>query len=31
VFESDRRLSWKRLVEELGAACGAYLLNPPPA
>ena len=31
VFESDRRLSWKRLVEELGAACGAYLLNAPPA
>jgi len=29
VFESDRRLSWKRLVEELSAACVAYLLNPP--
>lgn len=31
VFESDRRVSWKRLVEELGSACGAYLLNDPPA
>jgi AcrR family transcriptional regulator len=31
VFESDRRLSWTRLVEELGAVCGAYLLNGPPA
>jgi AcrR family transcriptional regulator len=29
VFESDRRLSWKRLVEELSTACAAYLLNPP--
>ena len=30
VFESDRRISWKRLVDELGVACAAYLLNPPP-
>ncbi len=29
VFESDRRVSWKRLVDELGVACAAYLLNPP--
>ena len=29
VFESDRRLSWKRLVEEIGTACAAYLLTPP--
>jgi AcrR family transcriptional regulator len=29
VFESDRRVSWKRLVEELGAACAAYLLSQP--
>jgi AcrR family transcriptional regulator len=28
VFESDRRVSWKRLVDELGLACAAYLLNP---
>lgn len=27
VFESDRRLSWRRLVEELGDACAAYLLR----
>jgi len=27
VFESDRRLGWKRLVDELGAACAAYLLS----
>ena len=27
VFESDRRISWKRLVDELGTACAAYLLN----
>jgi AcrR family transcriptional regulator len=27
VFESDRRLSWKRLVDELGAACAAYLIH----
>ena len=26
VFESDRRISWKRLVDELGGACAAYLL-----
>lgn len=31
VFESDRRLSWKRLVDELGAACAAYLLSAAPA
>lgn len=31
VFESDRRLSWRRLVDEVGAACAAYLLNPPAA
>jgi AcrR family transcriptional regulator len=31
VFESDRRLSWKRLVDELGVACAAYLLNRPMA
>jgi AcrR family transcriptional regulator len=30
VFESDRRVSWKRLVAELGIACAAYLLNAPP-
>ncbi|MBV9415984.1 MAG: TetR/AcrR family transcriptional regulator [Solirubrobacterales bacterium] len=29
VFESDCRLSWRRLVQELSAACAAYLLNPP--
>ena len=27
VFESDRRLSWKRLVDELSAACAAYLIH----
>jgi AcrR family transcriptional regulator len=27
VFESDRRISWKRLVDELGVACAAYLLH----
>jgi AcrR family transcriptional regulator len=26
-FESDRRLSWKRLVDELSGACAAYLLH----
>ena len=31
VFESDRRLSWKRLVDEIGAACAAYLLSLPSA
>ena len=31
VFESDRRVSWKRLVDELGTACAAYLLNAPSA
>jgi hypothetical protein len=31
VFESDQRLSWKRLVEELTGACVAYLLSGPPA
>jgi AcrR family transcriptional regulator len=31
VFESDRRLSWKRLVDELGGACAAYLLDRPSA
>jgi hypothetical protein len=31
VFESDRRISWKRLVDELGSACAAYLLCDPPA
>lgn len=30
VFESDRRLSWKRLTDELAAACAAYLLRPAP-
>jgi AcrR family transcriptional regulator len=30
VFESDRRISWKRLVEELGSACCAYLLGSAP-
>jgi AcrR family transcriptional regulator len=29
VFESDRRLSWKRLVDELGAVCAVYLLSAP--
>jgi AcrR family transcriptional regulator len=28
VFESDRRVSWRRLVDEIGVACAAYLLNP---
>jgi AcrR family transcriptional regulator len=28
-FESERRVSWGRLVAELGAACAAYLLSPP--
>ena len=27
VFESDRRLSWKRLVDELSAVCTAYLIG----
>jgi AcrR family transcriptional regulator len=27
VFESDQRLSWKRLVDELSGACAAYLLH----
>jgi AcrR family transcriptional regulator len=27
VFESDRRISWKRLVDELGIACASYLLH----
>ena len=27
VFESPQRLSWKRLVDELGGACAAYLLH----
>lgn len=27
VFESDQRLSWKRLVDELIGACAAYLLH----
>jgi hypothetical protein len=27
VFESDRRISWKRLVDELSAACAAYLIH----
>ncbi|MBV9682050.1 MAG: TetR/AcrR family transcriptional regulator [Solirubrobacterales bacterium] len=31
VFESDRRLSWKRLVDEIASACAAYLLNAPSA
>lgn len=31
VFESDRRLSWKRLVDELSVACAAYLLCGPPS
>ena len=31
VFESDRRLSWKRLVDEISAACAAYLLSAPSA
>lgn len=31
VFESDRRISWKRAVDELGRACAAYLLCEPPA
>jgi AcrR family transcriptional regulator len=28
-FESARRVSWERLVAELGTACAAYLLSPP--
>jgi AcrR family transcriptional regulator len=27
VFESDRRVSWKRLTDELTVACAAYLLQ----
>jgi hypothetical protein len=27
VFESDQRLGWKRLVDELSGACAAYLLR----
>ncbi len=27
VFESDQRLSWKRLVDELSGACASYLLH----
>jgi AcrR family transcriptional regulator len=27
VFESDQRLGWKRLVDELSDACAAYLLH----
>jgi AcrR family transcriptional regulator len=27
VFESNQRLSWKRLVDELSGACAAYLLH----
>ena len=27
VFESDRRISWKRLVDEICGACAAYLLH----
>jgi AcrR family transcriptional regulator len=29
VFESDRRLSWRRLVDELGGLCAVYLLSAP--
>lgn len=28
-FESNQRLSWKRLVDEVALACAAYLLNSP--
>jgi hypothetical protein len=28
-FESDRRLEWKELVDEVGRACAAYLLQAP--
>lgn len=31
VFESDQRLNWKRLVDELSGACAAYLLHRQPA
>ncbi len=31
VFESDRRLGWKRLVSEVSSACAAYLLHSPAA
>jgi AcrR family transcriptional regulator len=27
VFESDQRISWRRLVDELSVACAAYLLH----
>jgi len=27
VFAFDRRISWKRLVDEIGGACAAYLLH----
>ena len=30
-FESDREISWDDLVEEVGAACAAYLLQSAPA
>jgi len=30
VFESERRVGWSTLVDELSAACCAYLLSPPP-
>ncbi len=29
-FESPREVAWETLVEELGTACAAYLLGPPP-
>jgi AcrR family transcriptional regulator len=29
-FESDRAIGWDELVDEVGAACAAYLLQPPP-
>src|SRR5262249_11946982 len=27
VFESDRRISWKRMVDEISTACAAYLIH----
>lgn len=30
VFESERRVGWSTLVDQLSAACCAYLLSPPP-
>lgn len=31
VFESERRIGWSKLVDQLSAACCGYLLSPPPS